>query len=108
MIEKKVKPSIFYYVEEDKECTTHPLFDFFFLCENEKTAEQTLILIDVTGGDITVAEKKLERISNWIEKQKLEKFVLKGFVLAPGAKMENKTDDSRNATIIGQRKALKL
>ena len=108
LIEKKVKPNTFYYVEEGKGNTTHPLFDFFFLCEEEKTLQQTLILIDVTGGGIIAAETKLEKISNWIGVQKLDKFVLKGFVLAPGAKMENKTDNSNNTTIIGQAEALQL
>ena len=54
------------------------------------------------------AEVNLERVSNWIGEQKLGQFVLKGFVLAPGANMKNKTDDSKNATIIGQQEALKL
>ena len=76
------------------------------MCEDTSTKKQTLILIDVTGGDIFVAEQKLEKISNWIGQQKLDKFVLKGFVLAPGAKMPNKTDS--NATIIGQKEALDL
>ena len=80
MIEKKVKPSTFYYHEEGKGNTTHPLFVFFFLCEHKETKKQTLILIDVTGGGIMTAEAKLERISNWIGEQKLEKFVLQGFV----------------------------
>ena len=108
LIEKKVKPYTFYYVEEGKGITTHPLFDFFFLCEDDATKDPTLILIDVTGGGIMTAEDKLEKISNWIKKQKLDKFVLKGFVLAPGANMENKTDDSENAAIIGQVHALEL
>ena len=66
-----------------------------------------MILIDVTGGGIMTAEAKLEIISNWIGKQKLDKFILKGFVLAPGANMKNKTGVS-NATIIGQKEALDL
>ena len=73
LIEKKVKPNTFYYVEEDKGNTTHPLFDFFFLCKDKETKKQTLILIDVTDGDIMSAEAKLERISNWIGEQKLDK-----------------------------------
>ena len=81
---------------------------FFFLCEDKETEKQTLILIDVTGGDIMSAETKLEKISNWIGEQKLDKFDLKGFVLAPGANMEIKTDDSQNVTIIGQEEALEL
>ena len=66
LIEKKVKPNTFYYVKEGKGNTTHPLFNFFFLCEDKETEKQTLILIDVTGGDIMSAEANLERISNWI------------------------------------------
>ena len=106
LIKKKVKPNIFYYVEEVEGRTTNPLFDFFFLCKNNETKEKTLVLIDVTGGSIVVAENKLSELSKWIGEQKLEKFALKGFVLAPGAKMPNKTDS--NATIIGQVEALEL
>lgn len=50
-------------------------------------------------------EKKLKRISQWIREQKLEKYALKGIVLAPGAKMENKKDALGNAVIIGQKEA---
>ena len=53
------------------------------------------------------AEAKLEEFQTGSE-QKLDKFVLKGFVLAPGANMKNKTDDSKNAAIIVQVHALEL
>ena len=108
LIEEKIKPNTFYFVEEGKGKKSRPLFDLFFLGNSQNQNEQTLVLIDITGGTIAVADAKLERISNWIGKQKLDKFVLKGFVLAPGAKMENKTDDSGNTTIIGQEEALVL
>ena len=63
-------------------------------------------MIDITGsGGITNTEKKLERISNWIGEQKLEKFALKGIVLAPGVLMENK--EVNTAIIIGQNEAKK-
>ena len=64
-------------------------------------------MIDITGGGIVDAEKKskLSKLSKWIQKQKLEKFALKAFVLAPGARMENKLDGLGNA-IIGQDEAL--
>ena len=58
------------------------------MCKDKETKKQTLILIDVTGGGIMTAEAKLERISNWIGEQKL--------------------DDSKNTTIIGQEEALQL
>ena len=107
LIEEKVKPNTFYYVKEGGRYDTHPLFDLFFLGKNQET-KQTLVLIDVTGGGIKTAEEKLKRISNWISEQKLHKFALVGFVIAPGAKMEIKTNASNNVTIIGQNAALKL
>ena len=64
-------------------------------------------MIYVTGNsDIDTAEEKLSKLSRWIGEQKLEKFALKGIVLAPGAKMKNKFGP--NAAIIGQDKDLAL
>ena len=62
-------------------------------------------MIDVTDGGIKTAKDKLSIISKWIEEQKLEKFTIQGFIHAPGAKMENESNE--NATIIADRKALR-
>ena len=60
-------------------------------------------MIDITGGIFT-AEDKLDKLSRWIQEQKLEKYALKGIVLAPGAQMANKIET--NAAIIAQKEAL--
>lgn len=70
-----------YYVQEGKGYETHPLFDMFFLDARRK--KPTLVMIDVTGSsDIVEVEKKLKKLSDWIGEQKLEKYDLKGIVLA--------------------------
>lgn len=104
--EKKVKENILYYVQEEIGYKSHP-FDLFFLGKHNK--KDTLVMIDVTAGDSTIAEYKLDRISKWIGEQKLGKYDLKGIVLAPGAEMNNlnKKNDPR-AILVGQEEALKL
>ena len=104
LIVEKVQENILYYVEEGKGNKSHPLFDLFFLCKHKN--KDTLVMIDITDGIFT-AEDKLTKLSKWIRKQKLEKYNLKGIVLAPGAKMEKKICTLNNAAIIGQTEALK-
>ena len=89
---RKIQKNTLYYVQEGEGFRTHPLFDLFFLCKLNNEQKDTLVMIDISGGGIQVAEQKLKKISKWIKKQKLEKFGLKGFVLAPGARMKNKKD----------------
>lgn len=102
LIERKVQPEVLYYVKEGK--VQHPLFDLFFLCQFQ--GKKTLFIIDITSDDVDVAEEKLERMFKWIGEQKLENFAIKGFIFAPGAAMDNKSHDSNNAAIIGQKEAL--
>ena len=105
-MKKNVKENIFYFVKEGKGFASDPLFHLFFLCKHDK--KDTLVVIDVTGGGIITAEEKLERISMWIGEQKLEKYDIKGIVLAPGAEMKNKLDKKNDpsAAIIGREEAL--
>ena len=103
-VEKKVKQDTLYYMQERPGYKTHPLFDLFFLCKAYPNFQDTLVMIDITGGGILTAEDKLAKLSKWIGEQKLEKYSLKGIVLAPGAKIENKF--APNAAIIGQRHAM--
>ena len=105
-VKENVKENILYYVKEGKGYVTHPLFNLFFLCKHDK--KDTLVVIDVTGGGIFAAEEKLKKISKWIGEQTLEKYALKGIVLAPGAKMKNKLNKKNDPSvaIIGREEAL--
>lgn len=61
LIEKRVGKNTLYHVQEGKRFRTHPLFDLFFICKLAK--KDTLVMIDVTGGDIGAAENKLSKLS---------------------------------------------
>ena len=75
LVKKNVKNNILYYVQEGTGYESHPLFDLFFLCKHKN--KDTLVMIDVTGGNSTTAEKKLKKISKWINKQNLKIMISK-------------------------------
>ena len=78
------------------------LYVIYFICTNIKNFGY-----DRCNCGIKTAEEKQAKMAQWIEKQQLEKFALRGIILAPGARMENEKNRTKNPKIIAGKEALR-
>ena len=84
----KMNKDTIYYVQEGKTADgsrqySHPLCDIFFKTERDEREE--LVLIDVTGANMKNVQKKVAKLSTWIDREptKETNIVLHGIILAP-------------------------
>lgn len=87
----EVKHNVVYFARERDGRPTHPLADIFFC-----TKEGEIVLVDVTGGNNDVVERKVDRLARWIEQEqpKVTGLSLHGVVLAPLATCGSMERDS--------------